>query len=70
MKGKSATPESHLFDITEDATKPSQTNADIFHHFVAQILYLSKRSRPVIHMAVSFLCNWVRDTDTDYYRNI
>ena len=46
MKVESATPAAHhLFDIAEDATKLSQANADLFHHFGAQLLYLSKRAR-------------------------
>ena len=44
MKGESATPAAHhIFDIAEDSTKLSQADADLFHHFVAQLLYLSKR---------------------------
>ena len=39
MKEESATPAAnHLFDIEEDVTKISKTDADIFHHFVAQLL--------------------------------
>ena len=56
IKGESATPAAHhLFDIAEDATKLSQTDADIFHHFVAQLLYLSKRARPDIQLSVFLL---------------
>ena len=41
IKGESATPSSyHLFDIAEDKTKISQADSDLFHHFVAQLLYL------------------------------
>ena len=41
MKGELATPAAHhLFYIVEDATKLSQVDTDIFHHFVAQVLYL------------------------------
>ena len=41
MKGESATPAAHhIFDIAEDATKLSKADADLFHHFVAQLLYL------------------------------
>ena len=66
MKGESATPDAHLiFDISEDATKLSQSNADFFHHFVAQLLYLPKRAHSDIHIAVSFLCNIVIGPDTD-----
>ena len=47
MKGESATPAAHhLFDIVEYATELSQDDTDLFHHFVAQLLYLSNRERP------------------------
>ena len=53
MKGESATPDAHhLFDISEDATKLSWTDTDFFHNFVAQLLHLSKISRPEIQMSV------------------
>ena len=46
MRGGSATPTAHhLFDIAEDATKLSRIDADSFHNFVAQILYLSNQAR-------------------------
>ena len=68
MKGESATLASHqLFDIAEDATKLSQADADHFHHFVAQLLYLSKRERPDIQLSVYFLCTRVRGPDTYDY---
>ena len=56
MKGVSETPVAHhLFDIAEDATKLTRTNADLFHHFMAQLLYLSKISHPNIQLSVSLL---------------
>ena len=56
MKGGSATPAAHqLFGIAEYATKLSQADADLFQHFVAQLLHLSKRPRPDIQLAVSLL---------------
>ena len=71
MKGESATPAAHhLFDIAEDAMKLSQANADLLHHFVAQLLYLSNRASPDIHMAVSLLCTRVRGPDTYNYKNM
>ena len=71
MKGESYTSTAHyLFDIAEDATKLFQADADIFHYFVAQLLYLSKRARPEIQIAVSLLCTRVRGPDTDYYKNL
>ena len=71
MKGESATPDiHHLFDIAEDATKLYQTDADLFHHFVEQLIYLSKRAHPYIQLAVSFLCTIVRGPDTGDYKNL
>ena len=41
IKSGSATPVAYcLFDVTEDVTKLSQTNIEIFYHFVAQLLYM------------------------------
>ena len=66
MKGVLATPAAHhLFDIAEDATKLSQSDADLFHHFVAHLLYISKSLYPDIHPEVSFVCNRVRGPGTD-----
>ena len=44
MKGESAIPAAHhLFDIAEDAMKLSQAYADLYHHFVAQLIYIFQR---------------------------
>ena len=71
MKRESAIPAAHhLFDIAEDATKLSQVDADLFHHFVAQLLYLSKKEHPGIQISVSFLCTIVKGPDTDDYKKL
>ena len=71
MKGGSATPAAHyLFYISSDATKLSQSKADLLHHFVAQPLYILKMSRPYIQLEVSFLCTRVRGPDTDDYKKL
>ena len=71
MKGKSSTPASHhLFEISEDATKLSHSDAELLHHFVAQLLYLSKGDCPEIQIVVYLLCTRVRGHDTDDYKNI
>ena len=70
MKGGSATPASHhLFDIAEDA-KLSQTNSDPFHHFLAQLLYLSKRACPDIQLPVSLQCLMFIYPNTEDYRKL
>ena len=71
MKGESATPAAHQnFDIAEDSTKLSQDDTDLFRHFLAQLLYLSKRARPDIQLAVKSLCTIVIVTDTGDYKNM
>ena len=62
MKGGSATPPSYYhFFIAKDATKLSQTDADLFHHFVANLSYLSKQERPDIKFPVFFLFATLRE---------
>ena len=71
MKVESSTPAAHhIFGIAEDATKLSQAGADLFHQFVAQVLYLSKRSLPDIQLSVSFLCTRGRGPDNDDYKKL
>ena len=71
MKGESSTPAAHqLFDIAEDIKKLSQADADLFHHFVAQLLYLLKRARPDIQLSVSLLCTRVIGPGTDDYKKL
>ena len=55
MKGESSTPASlHLFNIVEDTTKLSQTDKDLFCHFVAHLFYLPNWARSYIQLEVSF----------------
>ena len=66
IRGESATLAiNHIFDMAEDTTKLSWTNADLFYHFVEQILYLLNQARPCIDLLVSFWCTRVIYTDTD-----
>ena len=47
MKGTSTTPAAnHLFQVNENAEKLSAMDAVLYHHLVAKLLYLGKRSRP------------------------
>ena len=56
LKGKSATSEEHhLFGTAEDTTNLSQADANIFHYFVAKLIFLSKKACPDIQLEVSLL---------------
>ena len=60
----------HLFEINPECEKLSLAQADKFHHFVAKLLYLAKRTRPDIWLAVAFLCTQVMAPDMDDYKKL
>ena len=44
--------------------------ADRYHHLIAKLLYLCKRSRPDIQTAVAFLCTRVKQPDSDDWKKL
>jgi hypothetical protein len=48
-----------LFEINDASPKLSKLQADNFHHIVAKLLYVSKRARIDIQLAIAFLCTRV-----------
>jgi hypothetical protein len=66
MDGTATSPAAnHLFDVNTSASKLDHNTADFFHTNVAKPLFLSKRVRPDIHTAVSFLTTRVKSPDVD-----
>lgn len=55
----------HLFHIIKNAIKLETKDAELFHHVVAQLLFLSKRGRPDILTAITFLTTRVKSPDFD-----
>ena len=45
----------YLFRVNPDGKKLDRKRADIFHRYVAKLLFISKRERPDIQTAVAFL---------------
>ncbi|MEM9592233.1 MAG: reverse transcriptase domain-containing protein, partial [Pseudomonadota bacterium] len=69
--GTAATPAAnHLFETDPEQTKLREREAGIFHHLVAKMLYLSKRARPDLQLAVAFLCTRVSAPDTDDWKKL
>jgi Reverse transcriptase (RNA-dependent DNA polymerase)/Zinc knuckle len=60
----------HLFDVNKNSTKLDKEDAEKFHHTVAQLLYLCKRTRPDIQTAIAFLTTRVKEPDTDDYKKL
>jgi hypothetical protein len=51
--------------VNEESTPPTRKAATIFHNFVAKCLFLTKRARPNISIAVAFLTTRVKGPDED-----
>ena len=56
---------SFLFETNEEAEKLSEPKRQIFHSCTAKLLYISKRSRPDIQTAVSYLTTRVSKANVD-----
>ena len=70
-RGPATTPAgNHLFQVNPSAEKLDQKTAELFHRLTAQLLYLSKRARPDLQTAVSFLTTRVTSPDHDDFKKL
>ena len=60
----------HLFKVNPNAKKLDTSFSIIYHHLVAQLLYLGKRTHPGILPAVSLLCTRVQEPDKDDWKKL
>ena len=61
FNGEDVTPAvSDLFQVDEAGRKHDRQTIDTFHRFVARFLYMAKRARPDLQVAVAFLCKRVK----------
>ena len=68
FNGGAKTPaQGNLFESSDEAEKLSEDKAEVFHHIVAKLLFVAKRARPDIDLAISYLCGRVdRSTTEDW----
>jgi hypothetical protein len=59
-----------LFKVDEDAMKLDQAQARAFHNIAARMIYVTKRARPNISLAVAFLTKRVKGPDVDNWRKL
>lgn len=58
-----------LFDVNDQVVPLPEKQQDIFHLVVAKLLWVMKRGRPDIELAISFLCTRVsKPTSEDWYK--
>jgi len=56
MEGSATTPAAiHLFNTDDSAETLSEDKSQLFHHIVAKLLYLCRRTRQDIQTAVAFV---------------
>jgi len=67
VKGKENSPATDtLFEIKSESPELGENKSEIFHHIVSKLLYVSKRARIDIDLAISFLCTRVsKSTQND-----
>ena len=71
MKGSCTSPAAnHLFSVNNSCKKLDSATAILFHHLTAQLLYLGKRTRPDLLLAISFLCTRVQEPDEDDWKKL
>jgi len=71
MGGVAKTPSAnHLFDKNNNSKKLIEEKAQRFHHILAKLLYLCRRTWQDIQTAVKFLCTSVRSPDEDDYKKL
>jgi len=70
LKGPCGTPAvNHLFQVNDNDSSLVEKNAGLYHHLTAMLLYLSKKSRPDIQIAVSFLSTRAKAPTYDDWKN-
>ena len=60
----------HLFTVNDAGKKLTQAQVEMFHHYVAKLLFLCKRARPDIQTTVAFLTTCVTAPDEDDYKKL
>jgi hypothetical protein len=71
IEGTANTPAAnYLFDVMDTSPALDNVNKELFHTLTAKLLYLSKRSRPDILLAVSYLTTRVNNPNISDYNKL
>ena len=60
----------YIFQLMDDSQQLDTIMGNKFHHFVSQLLYLTKKVRPDIATAVAFLSTRVMYPTCDYWKKL
>ena len=71
MKGEAKTPAADkLFNVEEESEDLNAEDAEYFHRLVARFLFVAKRTRPDIQVAVGYLCTRVKNPNKSDYEKL
>ncbi len=71
MNGEAVTPAAnHLFDVSKEPILYDEQKSEYFHSVTAKLLFLAKRGRPDIQVAIAFLTTRVKSRDEDDYKKL
>ena len=60
----------HLRDVNDTCEKLTGMKHEVFHSVVAKLLYITKRARPDLETAISFLCTRVSKSDLNDWKKL
>ena len=60
----------NIFKVNKNGIKLTEERALLFHRYVANIIFISKRSRPDIQHLIAFLSIQVRFLDKDDWKKM
>ena len=60
----------YLFEVNDSCTELKKKDLEIFHSIVAKLLFVGKRSRPDIMVAIAFLTTRVSKSDEDNWKKL
>ena len=59
----------NLFVVYKDLPPLETNKTEIFHHVVAKLLYVAKRARVDLQLAIAFLCTRVSKSTQEDWKN-
>lgn len=60
----------YLFEVSNTTSKLNEEKAKVFHRIVAMLLFVSKRGRPDIQVAIAFLSTRTTKSDEDDWKKL
>ena len=59
-----------MFETNEELPRLEPSKAEIFHHIVAKLLYVTKRARIDLQLVIAFLCTRVSKSTEEHWEKL